>query len=647
MTGALDTPADTLLEMSEAVVAVGVAPGHADMLAALAAPGAVAALRLTADADQPTSWRPPPAPRRGRRRTIEPDPADALAFFVGQDRTVWLVADTEAAESAAMLPLPALPLDLWSVATLLFPTIGRGERRRLGAALGVALPDAPPDEARAAAEEAGAVYQALVRHADRLDVRLLEEAVQLLGRTDTAEADFFQAALRRGLQRAFTADGDALDRHGAPEGEGTPSKQADPTELLGEIMAPPEPLRPAGHVEPVDADAVAAVLGPGGGLAAAFAEYEDRAGQREMAQAVADTLNRRDHLLVEAGTGTGKSLAYLVPAVLYAVANGRRVVVSTNTINLQMQLHEKDVPLLQQTLPRPFRAAVAKGRSNYLCLRRWRSFLRDATHSKDELFFATRILFWLRETQTGDRQELALADEELGAWAQVSADVDSCTPQLCRYHRQGVCFLARARRQAEAAHVVIVNHALLLADIALENQVLPTYDDLIIDEAHHLEEEATDQLGLRLEQHALLGLLQRLSLKISQGRYGGLFGDIHSLLVVTGGPTLRERAAELTQPAHDAVEAVVPLVRNLFDAVQSFAREVGEAARGNGDAIGQYVQRSGDRQLRLTAGNRRTEAVGARGGGVGGAGRGAGCIGAGDDPATRSSGRFSRCERGA
>ena len=105
-----------------------------------------------------------------------------------------------------------MPLDLWSVATLLFPTIGRGERRRLGAALGIALPDAPPDEARAAAEEAGAVYQALVRHADRLDVRLLEEAVQLLGRTDTAEADFFQAALRRGLQRAFTADGDALDR---------------------------------------------------------------------------------------------------------------------------------------------------------------------------------------------------------------------------------------------------------------------------------------------------------------------------------------------------------------------------------------------------------------------------------------------------
>ena len=567
MTGTLDSPAEALLDTSEAVVAVGVAPGRADMLAALAEPGAVAALRIAADADEPTWWRLPPASRRGRRRAVEPDAADALAFFIGQDRVVWLVADTETAESAAMLPLPALPLDLWSVATLLFPTIGRGERRRFGAALGIGLPDAPPDEARAAAEEASAVYEALVRHADTLDVRLLEEAVRLLGRTDTAEADFFQAALRRGLQRAFTAGGggDALDGHGALDGEGAQREQADPTDFLGEMMAPPEPLRPAGRIEEVDADDVAAVLGPGGRLAAALAEYEDRAGQREMAQAVADTLNRRDHLLVEAGTGTGKSLAYLVPAVLYAVANGRRVVVSTNTINLQMQLHEKDVPLLQQTLPQPFRAAVAKGRSNYLCLRRWRAFLRDATHGKEELFFATRILFWLRETHTGDRQELALADEELGAWAQVAADADSCTPQLCRYHRQGVCFLARARRQAEAAHVVIVNHALLLADIALENQVLPAYDDLIIDEAHHLEEEATDQLGLRLEQHALLGLLQRLSLKIGQGRYGGLFGDIHSLLLVTGGPTLRERAAEFTQPAHDAVEAVVPLVRNLFD----------------------------------------------------------------------------------
>ena len=371
------------------------------MLAALAEPGAVAAVRLSTAATEPTWWRPPPAPRRGRRRGSEPDGSEALAFFIGQDRMVWLVPDAEAAESAAMLPLPTMPLDLWSVATLLFPTIGRGERRRLSAALDIVLPDAPPTEARAAAEEAGTVYQALVRHADTLDVRLLEEAVRLLGRTDTAEADFFQAALRRGVQRAFTADGDALDRHGAPEGEGAQSEQADPADFLGEMMAPPEPLRPASRIEEVDADAVAAVLGAQGGLASALAEYEDRPGQREMAQAVAGTLNRRDHLLVEAGTGTGKSLAYLVPAVLYAVTNGRRVVVSTNTINLQMQLHEKDVPLLQQTLPQRFRAAVAKGRSNYLCLRRWRSFLRDATHAKDELFFATRILFWLRETQTG------------------------------------------------------------------------------------------------------------------------------------------------------------------------------------------------------------------------------------------------------
>ena len=288
---------------------------------------------------------------------------------------VWLVADTETAESAAMLPLPALPLDLWSVATLLFPTIGRGERRRLGAALGIALPDAPPDEARAAAEEAGAVYEALVRHADTLDVRLLEEAVRLLGRTDTAEADFFQAALRRGLQRAFTADGggDALDGRGVPDGEGAQREQADPTDFLGEMMAPPEPLRPAGRIEEVDEDDVAAVLGPGGRLAAALAEYEDRAGQREMAQAVADTLNRRDHLLVEAGTGHREShwrTSCRRCCMRWPMAGGwwcPRI----RSIS-RCRLHEKDVPLLQQTLPQPFRAAVAKGRSNYLCLRRWR-----------------------------------------------------------------------------------------------------------------------------------------------------------------------------------------------------------------------------------------------------------------------------------
>jgi len=311
-----------------------------------------------------------------------------------------------------------------------------------------------------------------------------------------------------------------------------------------------------------------------------------------MARAVAKALTERLHLIVEAGTGTGKSLAYLVPAVEYAVTNGRRVVISTNTINLQEQLFFKDIPLLRLALPLDFRAAVLKGRANYLCLRRWRSFLRDGLTTDVDRVLAAKILLWLRHTDTGDRGELALDEQESVRWStHLGADAQHCTAKTCRDNRIGRCFLSRARRRAESAHLLVVNHALLLADQALESKVLPEYADLILDEAHHLEEAATRQLGVEIGQQELTFFLATLSVQQGPGRYVGLVSRLLTVLITAGGDALRSRAGEITQPAHDAMDAARRSLGDFFLSLMVFVRGVTDTATG---------PMGGEREIRLT-----------------------------------------------
>jgi DNA polymerase-3 subunit epsilon/ATP-dependent DNA helicase DinG len=225
-----------------------------------------------------------------------------------------------------------------------------------------------------------------------------------------------------------------------------------------------------------------------------------------MLRAVSDAFNEGQHLLVEAGTGTGKSLAYLLPAIHWAVRNGRRVLVSTNTINLQEQLAAKDIPDLQKILPFEFRAAVLKGRSHYLCPSRLQMMRRQGPANADELRVLTKVLLWLPSTVNGDGDELFIPNAaERAVWTRLSADSEGCTSERCAATD---CFFHRARQEAEAAHVLIVNHALLLADVAVENRALPEYDYLIIDEAHHLEDAATDQLSFSISRTQLKRLLQ-------------------------------------------------------------------------------------------------------------------------------------------
>ncbi|MGQ9712274.1 MAG: helicase C-terminal domain-containing protein [Desulfotomaculales bacterium] len=250
--------------------------------------------------------------------------------------------------------------------------------------------------------------------------------------------------------------------------------------------------------------AVAALLGEGGALAASLPRYEYRPQQLAVARAVARALQTKRHLLVEAGTGTGKSIAYLVPAALWSLATGERVLISTHTINLQDQLLEKDIPLAQRVLGRPLRVALLKGRQHYLCLRRWEAVLARRELSPAEAHFYARLMVWRERTRSGDGGEMNFTPEERTLWQEVRADPDGCDMTRCGHAAS--CFLVRARQAAEQAHLVITNHALLLSDLK-EGGLLPPYGPLVLDEAHHLEDVATNLFGCDISYREVEGWL--------------------------------------------------------------------------------------------------------------------------------------------
>jgi ATP-dependent DNA helicase DinG len=259
---------------------------------------------------------------------------------------------------------------------------------------------------------------------------------------------------------------------------------------------------------------VRSVLGPDGSIARKLGTFESRPQQIAMADAVAEAIADRRHLMVEAGTGVGKSFAYLVPAVLAACANKDcRVVVSTHTISLQEQLIRKDIPFLQSVLPETFSAVLVKGRSNYLSLRR----LRVAQQRAGTLFAEpgspeqlTRIGRWSRQTDDGSRSDLPFQPAP-SVWDLVESDSGNCLGRACNDY--GRCFYFKARKQMFGAKLLVVNHALFFSDLALRREgasLLPDYQVAIFDEAHTLEDVATDHLGIRVGRGMVDHLLNRL-----------------------------------------------------------------------------------------------------------------------------------------
>jgi ATP-dependent DNA helicase DinG len=266
--------------------------------------------------------------------------------------------------------------------------------------------------------------------------------------------------------------------------------------------------------------ATADVFRPGGRLASAHPAYERREGQEEMALAVEEALRGGKRLLIEAGTGVGKTLAYLVPAAL----SGKRVVVSTGTKNLQDQIVEKDLPFVVEKLGIPVTGTAVKGRDNYLCLRRFHDHDRDPllpTIQEGEAY--DRVRAWAPGTATGDRGEIEGLPEDASFWRRINARADTCTGQKCEDYEE--CWLTKVRRRASESQIVVVNHHLFFADLALREdafgKVLPDYDAVVFDEAHQVEEVATLFFGVSCSSGRVLELADDAARVLGRGGVGG------------------------------------------------------------------------------------------------------------------------------
>ena len=278
-------------------------------------------------------------------------------------------------------------------------------------------------------------------------------------------------------------------------------------------------------------ETVAAAFAEGGVLARTIDGYEPREGQRQMADAIAAVLERGGTLLAEAGTGTGKTLAYLIPSIL----SRKRLLVSTGTKNLQEQIFFKDLPALREALDVPFTATVMKGRSNYLCLHRLEMY-RDGVEGNASaagrlIESGDRVLLpmlnvWARVTETGDRAELRDLPEDLALWKDIAADVDACLGTECP--RYGDCFVTKMRQRAAESDVVIVNHHLLCADASVRRSefgaVIPSCPTLVVDEAHQLEDVATQYFGVAISTYRVEDFVRDCERMLATGQPGANMG---------------------------------------------------------------------------------------------------------------------------
>ncbi|NLY30688.1 MAG: DEAD/DEAH box helicase family protein [Firmicutes bacterium] len=327
------------------------------------------------------------------------------------------------------------------------------------------------------------------------------------------------------------------------------------------------------------------VFMPGGAISQRLEGYEERPGQLLMAKTVARALWEGRAALIEAGTGTGKSLAYLVPASYWTSLSRERVIVSTNTINLQEQLINKDVPFLQSVIDTDLQVAVIKGWSNYLCLYRFQTLGQHGQVSlwtKREEEELAALAEWLTRCKTGSRSEIdfPLSEE---TWWEICAESDVCLRARCPYIKD--CFYFKERKQAFEADIIIVNHHLLFADLAVrqvmgfdtKRSVLPPYRYIILDEAHHVEDVATEHFGLSLSKVGVSRLLGRLQ-RIKQGRTVGLLHQIQAVLETAPGMQESRAQAALVELTGE----VIPELQRSQTACSIFFDRAADLIKGDG-----------------------------------------------------------------
>lgn len=397
-----------------------------------------------------------------------------------------------------------LRLDTLFLARILMPFLDGYKLSELAKHLGFDLENAHRaiEDARAT----GYVFLELIDRVIATDNTALSNIVNLLYPNSVRAKTFFLPVLKFKQQHNIKIDSVSL----VDEAQNVQKFY----NVIGEGDYLPEDLDDF-ELQPVQPDQVDDYFQENGSLAKNIKKYELREPQQIMANMVLEGFNNSEFVIAEAGTGTGKSMAYLIPAIEWAAQNrtaDQRIIVSTNTKNLQEQLFFKDIPLLYSAAKNQFKAVLLKGRANYLCLDKWHTVMTDMNQrlSQDERTRILPLLLWAKQTRTGDIAENAAfqLERNMNLWMKLVAEPTYCPGKQCKYYKD--CFLMKARDHARKADLVIVNHSLLFSDLASDHAVLNDYRNLIVDEAHNMEKTAAEYLGVRVSYWNFRNLYHKL-----------------------------------------------------------------------------------------------------------------------------------------
>ncbi|MEM7028267.1 MAG: helicase C-terminal domain-containing protein [Chloroflexota bacterium] len=451
----------------------------------------------------------------------------------------------------------SIGIDTFEIASILLPHADRYSLQALAHLLNIAEP--PTHRALDDAIVTHQLFEALLDEARRLDQSIIKQVASLASPREWSLAPIFKdlARERSGAMTSILGQ-QLLNRQATYEQDYGPG------------------LKPVIPPKPLDVDQVAQLLEPDGTFDQIFARFEYRPQQVDMLRNVVDAFNEPYHMLIEAGTGTGKSMAYLIPAIYWAIQNEHRVVISTNTINLQDQILTKDLPDLKRILNVEFRAVALKGRGNYVCPWRVEQLRQKENLSPAERRVLAKVAIWMPNTLTGDRQELFMPSfDEQRVWEQINSNPDFCRSERCV---RGGCFFTRARQAAENAHIIVVNHALLLADISVNNRAIPEYRYLVVDEAHHLESSVTSQLSFSATKKSMEQMLNDLG-QPKGSLFAKMLGLINAASIATAGKDM----ANIIQMSRQILNTANKNWYALFNALEQFMNQHARPSRGDYD----------------------------------------------------------------
>jgi predicted DnaQ family exonuclease/DinG family helicase len=408
-------------------------------------------------------------------------------------------------ESQRFKYLTNIRLDTLFLARIFLPFLQRFKLSTVAAYFGIDLERAHRaiDDARAT----GRIFLELTERVFACDTQLLRLIIRLLYRNSARVKNYFQPILDVKINENIESSSASI-----PEDVAYAQQHFN---IIGEADYKPLTLDHETEIQPVDESEIISYFTESGKLTRVIPNFEEREQQIKMSGLVTAALNNSEFLTVEAGTGTGKSMAYLFPAVEWATNNRNnleRVIISTNTKNLQEQLFFKDIPTVYAVASNKFKAVLLKGKSNYLCLDKWKTTIIDMDQrlTPAERSRILPLLLWADQTQTGDIAENSgfQLNQNIGLWTKLIAENNYCPGRTCKYYND--CFLMKARNGARKADIVVVNHSLLFSDLVTDNSILGEYKNLILDEAHNIEKTAGDYLGIRFNWWSFRNAYYRL-----------------------------------------------------------------------------------------------------------------------------------------